>query len=140
MKEVPITEITLRKYEPPAKMSKREMVRKLCLSLGLLQPGDSRDSIVDLLHIFLSYRKGLPYSRIEDLLIKRRKKQQLPGVTPANIHRHLRRLRELYIIEKHLDTYRLTENMKLEDIFEQKIIRNQVEPILGRIKEYIARI
>lgn len=137
MKEVPITEITLRKYEPPKRMPKREIVRKICLSLGLLQPGDSRDSIVDILHILISHPQGLSYNRIEDLLIKRRKKT---GVTPANIHRHLRRLHELYIIEKHLDTYRLAEKMKLMDIFQQKVIRHQVEPILKRIEEYIEKL
>lgn len=37
-----LAEITLRKYEKPKSENKRELVRKVCLSLGLLQPGDSR--------------------------------------------------------------------------------------------------
>ena len=40
VKEVPLTEITLRRYEKPYDSSK-EIIRKICLSLGLLQPGDS---------------------------------------------------------------------------------------------------
>ena len=52
-KSVPIAEITLRKYEKPYNMPKRELVKKICLSLGLLQPGDSRDVIVDVLHALL---------------------------------------------------------------------------------------
>jgi len=44
--DTPLAEITLRKYESPKGLEKRELVRKLCLSLGLLQPGDSRDVVV----------------------------------------------------------------------------------------------
>ena len=44
-KEIPLAEITLRRYEKPSNLSERELVRKLCLSVGLLQPGDSRDII-----------------------------------------------------------------------------------------------
>ncbi len=45
-KDIPLSEITLRRYEKPSKLSERELVRKICLSVGLLQPGDSRDVIV----------------------------------------------------------------------------------------------
>ena len=56
-KDIPLAEITLRRYEKPAELTERELVRKLCLSLGLLQPGDSRDIIVDILHTLLSAKK-----------------------------------------------------------------------------------
>ena len=46
--EQPLAEIILRKYELPRKAKERELVKKVCLSLGLLQPGDSRDVIVDI--------------------------------------------------------------------------------------------
>ena len=49
MKDIPLSEITLRKYEKPSNLERRELVRKICLSLGLLQLGDSRDIIVDIL-------------------------------------------------------------------------------------------
>ena len=45
-KDTPLAEITLRKYEKPYNMPRRDLIRKLCLSIGLLQPGDSRDVIV----------------------------------------------------------------------------------------------
>ena len=51
-KDAPLAEITLRRYEKPYEMSKRELLRKICLSIGLLQAGDSRDVIVDILHSF----------------------------------------------------------------------------------------
>ena len=58
-KEIPLSQMTLRKYEKPRNLSKRELVKKVCLSLGLLQPGDSRDVIVDILVVLLRHRKGL---------------------------------------------------------------------------------
>lgn len=48
LKEAPLVEITLRRYEKPYVLNQREAVKKVCLSLGLLQPGDGRDSIVDI--------------------------------------------------------------------------------------------
>ncbi len=51
--DTPLAEITLRKYEKPMVKNRRELVRKLCLSLGLLQPGDSRDVVVDVLQVVL---------------------------------------------------------------------------------------
>ncbi len=51
-KDTPLAEITLRRYEKPV-ANDRELVRRLCLSFGLLQPGDSRDVIVDILYVLL---------------------------------------------------------------------------------------
>jgi chemotaxis signal transduction protein len=56
-RETPISEITLRRYEKPYSASKRELLKKCCLSLGLLQPGDSRDVIVDILYILLEAKQ-----------------------------------------------------------------------------------
>ena len=57
MKDLPLSEITLRKYEKPHGLEKRELVRKICLSLGLLQLGDSRDIIVDILMVLIDANK-----------------------------------------------------------------------------------
>ena len=58
-KDVPLSELTLRKYEKPDTLKDRDLIRKLCLSLGLLQPGDSRDVIVDVLSVMLKAKKEL---------------------------------------------------------------------------------
>ena len=52
-KSIPLAEITLRKYERPYEMPMRELVKKVCLSVGLLQPGDSRDVVVDVFGVLL---------------------------------------------------------------------------------------
>jgi DNA-binding transcriptional ArsR family regulator len=139
VKENPISQITLRKYEKPANLSKREIIKKICLSFGLLQPGDSRDVIVDILSILIQHKKGLPLYKIEELVIKNRKKLKLEiiGVHQSNISRQLRRLKELYIIERYLETYRISEGQSLTEIFEEKIIKFHIKSITERIKEYL---
>jgi len=104
-KEIPLSEITLRRYEKPSKLSERELVRKLCLSIGLLQPGDSRDVIVDILHVLLRAKKQkklLSSEEIEKDVIDSRKRQKLAlhGIASSNIRRQIKRLRDLFLVEK----------------------------------------
>ena len=121
-KDIPLAEITLRKYEKPSNLEKRELIRKLCLSIGLLQPGDSRDIIVDILCILLQ-NKSITSENLQGGVIQLRKKYNLPlkGIAPSNIRRQLKRLRDLFIIEKIKNEYRFIENEKLSTIFEEKI-------------------
>src|SRR3989344_544207 len=58
LKDTPLREITLRKYEEPTNLSGRELTKKFLLSIGLLQPGESRDIIVDIFHTLLLARKN----------------------------------------------------------------------------------
>ncbi len=91
-KELPLAEITLRRYERPYKMGKRELIRKLCLSIGLLQPGDSRDVVVDVLQVLLENKEGMESESIKREVIKYRKKNNLPlkGVAGSNVRRQLK--------------------------------------------------
>ena len=100
--DTPLAEVTLRKYEKPKNLSKRDLVRKICLSLGLLQPGDSRDVIVDVLQVMLESDKELSSTEVERSTITNRKKNRLKmlGIAPSNIRRQLLRLRDLFIVEK----------------------------------------
>src|SRR3989344_6966596 len=101
-RDTPLSEIVLRKYEKPEGMQGRELVRKLCLSTGLLQPGDSRDVVVDVLHMLLKHkekRAELSSEEIQQLVLAARKEARLPayGIAPSNIRRQLKRLRDLYL-------------------------------------------
>ena len=141
-KEIPLAEITLRKYERPSDLSKRDLIRKLCLSLGLLQPGDSRDVIVDILNVLLKAKKELSSEDIEKLVIEERKKHKLPllGIASSNIRRQLKRLRDLFLIEKIKNNYRITENAKLEEIFGEKIEKFLLSSISERVRGYCKKI
>lgn len=142
MKDLPISEITLRKYERPSNQDERELVRKLCLSLGLLQPGDSRDIIVDILLVLINARKEkkfLTLDEIRERSIKIREKYglQIKGIADSNIRRQLKKLRDMLIVEKFKNSYRISEFSPLKKIFSEKIERFYLATILERIKEYL---
>ena len=135
----PLAEITLRKYERPYQLEERELVKRVCLSLGLLQPGDSRDVVVDILQIMLHQKQPIDSPTIEKLVIENRKKYKctLLGCATSNIRRQVRRIRELFLIEKMKKTYRITENERFSQIFEDKIRKISLDPMIERIKEYL---
>ena len=137
-KDTPLSEITLRKYERPSNLKGRDLVKKLCLSLGILQPGDSRDIIVDIFYIIIKERKAISISDIEKNVKDLRKKYKLPlhGVASSNIRRQIKRLKDIFLVEKIQGKYRLTENLTLLEIFEEKLEKYYLASILERVKDY----
>ena len=137
-----LAEITLRKYERPDALKDRELVRKLCLSVGLLQPGDSRDIIVDILLIVLQSKDPLTSQEVEERVIEYRKQHQLQllGIASSNIRRQLLRLRELFIVEKVKNSYIINESSKLQDIFTEKIEKYYLNSIVERVKDYVIEV
>jgi len=145
VKELPLGEITLRKYEKPYESSKRELVRKVCLSLGLLQPGDSRDIIVDIVLVLEDSRKKkewLSSFAIRDKVEALRKQNSLEikGLAESNIRRQLKRLRDAMLADKQENQYRLSEFAPISEIFESKIEKFLIPQIIERIKEYLVKL
>ncbi len=140
-KDVPLSEITLRKYERPYDATGRDLVARLCLSIGLLQPGDSRDVIVDIFMVLLSDGK-LTIDEIEEKVISNRKqhKRALIGIAPSNLRRQLRRLRDIYMIEKVSNHYRISENELLSNIYKEKIEHFLLKSIKDRVEEYFKQV
>lgn len=140
--DTPLAELTLRKYEKPEELKDRDLVRKLCLSIGLLQPGDSRDIIVDILYVLLKSKKPLTSMEVETEVIDFRRINKLPlqGIASSNIRRQLLRLRDIFIIEKVKNYYRVTENSLLIEIFTQKIEKYYLNSIIERVKEYTLEV
>jgi len=141
-KEIPLAEITLRKYEKPYKLKDRDLAKKLCLSIGLLQPGDSRDVVVDILNVLVNSKKELNSREIEELVVSERKKHKLPllGIASSNIRRQLKRLKDLFLVERVGNTYRFTENSSLPEIFSEKIEKYYLKTIVDRVREYFEAI
>lgn len=140
-RDVPLAEITLRRYEKAYDLPRRELIRKFCLSLGLLQPGDSRDVIVDVLAVMLSAakkRQTLNSEEIQKQTTTFRKKNKIPlkGIAPSNIRRQIKRLKDSHIVERINNKYRITEFEPLSAIFEEKIEKVYLPSILQRVKEY----
>jgi DNA-binding transcriptional ArsR family regulator len=142
MKEESLGEITLRKYEKPYQLPKRELVKKVCLSLGLLQPGDSRDIVVDILLVLLDAKKQkqeLDTDQIRENAIEIRKNSnlELKGIADSNIRRQLKRLRDMFLVEKNSNLYKIAEFENLKFLFEDKLERFYIASIIERIKEYL---
>ncbi len=143
-RETPLAEITLRRYEKPS-VNDRELVRKFCLSLGLLQPGDSRDVIVDVFHVLLKARKDkeeLHSEEIKNKVMDYRKTNKLPmlGIASSNIRRQLKRLKDLHLIETNANLYRISEWNSVTEIFEEKVKSFLLSSIINRVSEYVHKI
>lgn len=141
-RDVPLAEITLRKYERPYDVSRRELVKKICLSLGLLQPGDSRDVIVDILLVLDESRKQrqeISSFEVIDKIRASRKEHSLEekGLAESNVRRQLKRLRDLMIVDKKNNVYRLSEFEPLSSIFSNKIENFLIPQTIERVKEYL---
>ncbi|MBI2576263.1 hypothetical protein HYV84_03545 [Candidatus Woesearchaeota archaeon] len=140
-KDTPLAEITLRKYEHPKNLQGRELVRKLCLSIGLLNPGDSRDILVDIFLVLLKSKADGPLSleQIREKVIEERKKGRLTmlGIAPSNLRRQLKRLRDLFLAERLPQGYRIAETATLAELFREKIEPLILQNTLERVKEYL---
>jgi hypothetical protein len=141
VKDTPLAEVSLRRYEKPTKITDRELVKKFCLSVGLLQPGDSRDVVVDVLVVLLKARsdkKLLSSEQVNSKVVEERKKLKLAlvGVAGSNIRRQLKRLRSLFLVEKVKNNYRITEFESIKTSFEERTEKFLLLSILERVKEY----
>ncbi len=145
VRDIPLGEITLRKYEKPYDSSKRELVRKVCLSLGLLQPGDSRDIIVDIMLVLEESRKKKEWLNsfsIRDKVEQLRKDNSLEskGLAESNIRRQLKRLRDAMLVDKQGNQYRMSEFAPLSELFTNKIEKFLIPQTIERIKEYLEKL
>jgi hypothetical protein len=137
-RDLPLAEITLRKYEKPYNLKGRDLVKKLCLSMGLLNPGDSRDVVVDVFSVIINSDEPITSREVEAKVVFQRKSMDLPmlGITPPNIRRQIKRLRDIFLIERISSAYRLNENQQLAEIFVDKIEKYYLRSITERVKEY----
>ncbi len=145
VKDLPLNEITLRKYEKPYDAGRREIVKKVCLSLGLLQPGDSRDIIVDILMALEEARlekKEVSSFDVINKVKEIRKQHSLgeKGLAESNVRRQLKRLRDVMIVDKKNNLYRLSEFEPISEIFEKKIEGFLIPQTIERIKEYLGKL
>ena len=132
--EKPLSMVILRRFEKPSGDFEEDL-RKFCISIGLLQPGDSRDIIVDILKVLLKKRKVRQLVSSEEISKMINKK----GNSPVNIRRQIRRLIEIGIAERINGKYRITEFLKLEEILD-RIKKFMIEPTIERINEYAKEI
>lgn len=129
----PLINISLRKFEKPSS-SFKESLRKFCISVGLLQPGDSRDIIIDLFSLFLRASKLKRYLTINEIYnyIGSIDKS---GTAKSNIRRNMLRLKGINFIEKTGNGYRLREWLSLNELIND-FTKFKIEPTIERIRDY----
>jgi len=138
-KDKPIAEIILRRFEHPFHEDTDSLIRKFCISIGLLQPGDSRDVVTDIFKLLLEgkkHRKVFSSKEIEENIHSHRDS----GVASSNIRRQLLRMEKLGLVEKNTGGYRFKEFMGLNEILNSQILKFFIEPTFERIKEYADEI
>lgn len=144
-RDTPLMEVTLRRYERPIGLEQRELVRKFCLGIGLLQPGDSRDVVVDVLLALLLAKKKQQLLSSEDITekvigLRKQYNQQLLGIAPSNVRRQIKRLREVLLVEKIKSNYRIIEFGTLNSHYDEKFSQFLLPTIVTRIKEYFSEM
>lgn len=140
--DTPLMEITLRRYETPHSLNIRDSLKKICLALGLLQPGDTRDVIVDILMVLEQgklNRELLSSEEVKNRVTELRKNRELSlsGTADSNIRRQLKRLRDMFLVEKIKNKYRILENQSLKELFEERIKKIILEATVTRVEDYL---
>jgi len=144
-RDIPLTEIILRKYEKPYSADKREIVKKICLSLGLLQPGDGRDVIIDILSVLIHSQRSKEMVTSDEIKARVEKIRsaggfEMKGIAESNVRRQLKRLADMMIIDKIENKYRLSEFETLGTIFHNKFEKFLIPQTIERIKEYLEEV
>ncbi len=133
-KDKPLAVIELSEFEKPG-TDRFTNLRRFCISLGLISPGESRIAIVHILDILLKARKSNP-NGLDSYAIVKELYQHDVKIVYANILRDLRKLVRVGLVEKINGGYRVKENGNLEDILRNFIKPYIIERILNRIVEY----
>ncbi len=137
-KDTPLIGISLNEFEKPGSDYFTNL-RRFCISIGVISPGESRVGIVHILDILLKARgedkEGLDSYSIVKELYKIDVK-----IVYANILRDIRKLIAVGLVEKRDGRYRIKENMGLSEILDSFIKPYIVEKILKRISDYASKL
>ena len=88
--------------------------------------------------ILFNSEKPLSSEKIQENVINYRKENNLSltGIASSNIRRQIKRLKDIFLIEKNENGYRINEGEELINIYEQKIEKFYLNEINTRVKEY----
>ena len=126
MREKPIAEVTLRKYEPPAGNLDTD-IRRFLLSLGLVRPGDKESPVEVILRAILTAPGPVGMKELS----------QKTGISESGVRYHLSRLKTMRLISGH-GKYQIAEG-DLSIAFKM-FRRYALEDILDRISGYAESI
>lgn len=140
----PFDEVTLRSYGKIGDVKGRELIKKICLSIGLIQINDSRDVVVDVFFALVLANKEkvwLSSKDIEEQVKKIRSefKLELKGIAGSNIRRILKQLMDYGFIERKASKYRFIDFSHPSEIF-GRIVEKKYDKIISRITNYFNKI
>jgi len=137
-KDKPLSRVVLSEFEKPSSDYFTNL-RRFCISLGLINPGESRIGVVYILDILLKARNkdksGMDSYSVMKSLYERNVK-----IVYANVLRDLRKLIDVGIVEKVDGKYRIKENMQLAEIINEFVRPYIVDRILKRVSYYAETI
>ncbi len=133
-KDKPLAGISLNEFEKPSSDYFTNL-RRFCISIGVISPGESRVAIIHILEILLKSKKSRKDGVDSYEIIKELYKTDIK-IVYANILRDLRKLIAVGIVERRENRYRIKENMKLKELLETFIKPYIIDRILKRIEEY----
>lgn len=140
----PFDEFTLRSYGVIGDIRGRDLIKKICLSCGLIQVNDSRDVIVDVFFSLILANKTKVWLSSKDieakvLEIRTDLSLDLKGLAGSNIRRILKQLMDYGFIERVSSKYRFIDFLHPLEVFE-RIVDSRYEKVLGRVKGYFKKI
>ncbi|MFH0961378.1 MAG: hypothetical protein V1820_01705 [archaeon] len=126
--DLPISEITIRKFERPENIDKKVLIRRFCISLGLINSGDNRAGCVDVFEVIFNSKEPLSAEEVFESLGKK--------LALSGIRRHLRRLERIRILEHRNSKYQIAEGRNLSYCLKYVVKDYLIEDIFNRISEY----
>ncbi len=126
--DLPLAEITIRKFERPENIDKKTLIRRFCISLGLINPGDNRTGIVEVFQTVFDSKESLDAEQVFELL---ERKLALSG-----IRRHLRRLEERKLLDHKKTKYSIAEGGNLVYSIKYALKEHVIDDIFNRLLEY----
>ena len=102
-----------------------------------MNPGESRDVLVDIFSTLLDAKKQKKFLQAEEFseILKDKNGASLP-----NVRRQLRRLKELKLVEHSASGYRIAEFGAITPIIEKYLVEFLVKPAVERLKQYAAEV
>ncbi len=133
-KDRPLAEISLKEFEKPTSDYITNL-RRLCISLGVVSPGESRIAIVYILDILIKAREKKQKSLDSYAVVKELYRRNVK-IVYANVLRDIRKLISVGLVEKRDNGYRIKENLPINEILKTFIKPYIVDKIFNRIIEY----
>jgi hypothetical protein len=133
-KDLPLAGISLNEFEKPS-ADYFTNLRRFCISIGVISPGESRVAIVYILDILLRAKATNP-NGLDSLQITKALYNLDVKIVYANILRDVRKLIGIGIIERRGNLFRIKENLPLKELLETFIRPYIIDRIIKRVLEY----